>query len=165
MFEFERIQNDIVEHYFKLFKRYNKEQLLKEFIDTWLSLLQAYSKLPDFINFETKIPKLQRIRSPSKTLLIVPFENTEINVYNTTIFPLYPFRVQLKTRSVCCKEGLSLVILYLKITDIKYIGFYKIQNYKRIIKQIKLVNSKIKCYPPSSFKYFLQVNKAINKVI
>lgn len=165
MFEIKRVQQSITEHYFKLFKRYNKDHLCREFIEMWISLLCAYSKLPDFLRFESKIPILQRIQSPAKSVLIVPFENTEINVLNTTIFPLYPFRVQLKCRTVCCKEGLSLVLLYLQITNIEFIGFYKISNYKCIIEKIKSVNPKVKCYPPSSFKYFLKVNKAINKVI
>lgn len=161
MFDVKRIQNNITEYYFKIFKVYNKNNLTTEFIKTWLSLLEIYSKLPDFVQFESKIPILQCIRPNSKSVIIVPFENTNLNIRNITIFPLYPFRIQLKTRSTCCKEGLSLLLLYLKITNISIIGFYKVLNYKKIIKQIKEMNPKVKCYPPSSFRYFLKVSNSL----
>ena len=164
MFDVKRVQNSIAEYYFKIFKLYNKDSFSKEFIKTWIELLDIYSKLPDFVQFESKRPILQHIRPNSKSVLIVPFENTNINVRNTTIFPLYPFRVQLKNRTICCKEGLSLLLLYLKITNINIIGFYKVLNYKKIIKQIKESNPTVKCYPPSSFHYFLKVHNSIIKL-
>lgn len=161
MFDVKRIQNTVTEYYFKLFKAYKKNNLTMEFIKNWLTLLEIYSKLPDFVQFESKIPILQHIRPNSKSVIIVPFENTNLNVRNITIFPLYPFRIQLKNRSTCCKEGLSLLLLYLKITNINIIGFYRVLNYKKIIKKIKETNLRVKCYPPSSFHYFLKVSNSL----
>lgn len=162
MFDVEKITPDIKEYYFKVFRIYKKKDLCKEFAQLWIDLLESYTKLPDFVCFETKIPLLTRLQSPTNAILVVPFNNTKIHLRNATIFPLYPFRVQLKARTICCKEGISLLLLYLKITNIQFVGFYNVGNYKKIIERIKNLNSKIKCYPPTSFKYFAKINKVIN---
>lgn len=145
-----------------MFNRYKNDPLSREFIQLWISLLETYSKLPDFVRFENKLPLLKRLRSPTNTILVVPFENTKMYMSNVSIFPLYPFRVQLKANTICCKEGLSLLLIYLKMTNIKIVGFYNVGNYRTIIERIQQVNPAIKCYPPASFKYFSMLNKAIN---
>lgn len=164
MFDIERIRVPIAQYYFKLFNRYTtKKEYVREFITNWISLLDSYSKLPNFIRFESTVPKLERLISPTRSVLIVPFDNTKTYIKNTSIFPLYPFRVQLKRQTICCKEGLDLLILYIKIANIKVIGFLNVGNYKFIIEKIKKIYPKIKCYPPTSLKYFNLINKTVNR--
>lgn len=167
MFELQRIKLPVSEFFLKVFKNHFKEkELIEKFIFEWLTALDEYSKLPNFIRFDSKIPILNRLNSKAKSLLIVPFDNVKVHyMKNVSILPLYPFRAQLTSRSICYNNGVKFILLYLKITKIMYVGFYKISNHKKICNQIKEFNSKIKCYPPTCFKYFCERNKVINGYI
>ncbi|GFQ68207.1 hypothetical protein TNCT_730071 [Trichonephila clavata] len=109
------------------------------------------------------MPFIEGLVPHAKSVLIVSFEDTEPPVVGkVSVFPLYPFRVYLRDKSICCKEGMELLQLYLDITDIKIIGFYRVGNYKKIIDSLKQKNPNLLCYSPSLFKYFCLRNKALN---
>ncbi|GFY66928.1 hypothetical protein TNIN_179571 [Trichonephila inaurata madagascariensis] len=163
MFNLRQIRSSIIEKFLKVLGVYNKRELTQKFIKRWLELLQIYSKLPNFQSFHCKIPFLDGLVPHAKSVLVVPFEDTQPPVVgNVSVFPLYPFRVYLRDKSICCKEGLELLQLYLDITNIKVIGFYRVGNYKKIMDSLKERKPKLFCYPPSLFKYFCLRNKALN---
>lgn len=152
MFDLERHKILIGEHFFKLFHSYRKPELAQKFIRRWLELLKVYSELPNFVSFGDRAPVLKRLQPNARAVLIVPFENTIHYFHNprVSVFPLYPFRVQLTHKGICCKEGLELLLIYLEMTGIRLIGFYDVVNYKKIMESLPRAT----CYPPALFKYF-----------
>lgn len=158
MFDIKTLKIDIFEHYFKYFNNKHNTKLVKQFIFSWINLVEIYSKMPHFIRFNNDIPVLTNLDPNSKSLIIMNFHNDEIFT-NTSVFPIYIFTVYLKNRTLPCKDSIDLLLLYIKITKIKYIAFYKMQNYKKILNQIKDHYPSIKYYPPSAFYYFCKFNK------
>lgn len=158
MFDIKTLKREIFEHYFKYFSNKHNKKLVKKFIFDWTYLVEIYSKMPHFIRFNNDIPVLTNLFPNSKSLIIMTFHNDE-NFSNTSVFPICIFTAYFKNRVLTCKDSIELLLLYIKITKIKYIAFYKMQNYKKILYKIKDKYPSIKCYPPSAFYYFCKFNK------
>lgn len=160
MFDIVTLKQEIVEYYFDTFISHSKNSLVKEFIRNWIELLEIYCNMPNFIRFDKNMPVLTNLKPTSKSIIIVPFEDDEVNHFaNTSVFPVCLFTVYYKNKIVNCKESLNLLLLYIKLVNVKYIAFYKISNYKNLMDKIKEFNSNIICYPPTAFKYFCKLNK------
>lgn len=158
MFDILSVKQDVILHYFKVFNDHQKP-LVKKFINDWIYFLEIYSKIPNFIRFDKEIPVLTHLSPNIKTLIIVQFQNEDEKFSNTSVFPICLFTAYLKNRNIVCKESLNILLLYLEIANIKYIAFYKVTNYKKIMSKIYEYNSTIKCYPPSSFYFFCKRHK------
>lgn len=158
MFDFKTLKVEIYEHYFKYFNNKHNKNLVKQFIIKWINLVEIYSKMSHFIRFNNDIPVLTHLEPNSKSLIIMNFHNDEIFT-NTSIFPICIFTAFFKNRTLPCKDSIDLLLLYIKITKIKYVAFYKMQNYKKILYQIKEHYPLIKFYPPSAFYYFCKFNR------
>lgn len=160
MTDIARAQKVIGEYYTKIFYHCpDKNVVVRRFIQKCIQLVDIYSQLPHFVSFPTKIPLLRGLYPHAKSVLIVLFEDSQIFLPNVSVFPLYPFPVRLKHKNICCKEGIDLLLLYLEITNIKIVGFYRVNHYKRIVQTIKGKFPKMYCYPPNLFKYFCRINK------
>lgn len=157
MLDIKCIKIEIFEHYFKLFNLKFNKRLVKKFIYDWISLVVLFGKMPNFIRFDKKLPVLINLNPNTKSLIIVPFENDE-KFTNTSVFPICIFTAYYTNYRVSCKDYMNLLLLYLKLTKVSYIAFYKIMNYKKILSKIKEFNPNIKFYPPSSFNYFCKLN-------
>lgn len=159
MFDIVTLKQAIFEHYFKLFNLRFSKKLVKQFIIDWIYYVELYSKMPNFIRFNSDIPVLTNLQPNTKCLMIVPFQNEEMFT-NTSVFPICLFTAYYKNNfTLSCKESMQLLLLYLKITNVKYIAFYKVINYKKILCTIKEQYPNIKFYPPSSFYFFCRLNK------
>lgn len=159
MFDIISVKQEILEHYFKLFSVKHNKKLVKQFIRDWIQFVEIYSKIPSFIRFDRQVPVLTNLNPNSKSLIILSFQNDDERFSNTSVFPICLFTAYFKNYHVSCKDSMNLLILYLKITNVKYIAFYKMPNYKKILSKIKEYNPAIKCYPPSSFHYFCKLNR------
>lgn len=161
MVDIRRLRVPIAEKFFKALHSYRKPDLTKAFIKRWIELLHEYSKIPTFRSFHSKIPHLENLSPEAESLLIVPFEDSKTpRLAKVSVIPLYPFRVYLEHKSVCCKEGLEFIQMYLTITSITLVGFYDIKNYKKIIETLKASHPNVQYYAPSLFKFFCARNKA-----
>lgn len=158
MFDLKTLKHEIFEHYFKYFNNKHDIELVKKFIYDWINLIDIYSKMDNFIRFHNDIPVLTNLQTNSKSLIITTFHNDE-NFSNTSVFPICIFTAYFKNKILVCKDSIELLLLYIKITKVKYIAFYKMQNYKKILHKIKEKYPSIKCYPPSAFYYFCKFNK------
>lgn len=158
MFDIQTLKQEIFEYYFKHFNNRRNKILVKQFILNWIQFVELYSKMPHFIRFNNDIPVLTNLQPNSKSLIIMTFHNDE-KFSNTSVFPICIFTAYFKNRVLSCKDSMHLLLLYIKITKVKYIAFYKMQNYKKILYQIKEKYPAIKCYPPSAFYYFCKFNK------
>lgn len=161
MFDLKRHKTLIVESFFKHFKSYNKPILTQTFVERWLNLLSIYSKNPNFSCFDTSIPLIENLPIKPRAVLVVPNKDTkpEYSLLRTTEFPLCLFRVYLTDGKVIyCKEGIELLRLYLEITQIKLVGFYRVQNYKFVMESLNVL-TEVKFYSPSLFKYFCRMIK------
>lgn len=158
MFDFKTLKKEIYEHYFKYFNNKHNKKLVQQFICNWISLVEIYSNMSHFIRFNNDIPVLTNLNTNSKSLIIMTFHNDEF-FSNTSVFPICIFTAYCKNRILPCKDSIDLLLLYIKITKIKYIAFYKMQNYKKVLYKIKEHYPSIKCYPPSAFYYFCKFNK------
>ena len=158
MFDLIRLKQDIFVYYFKIFNSKHNQTLVKQFISDWNQYVELYSKDKNFIRFDRDIPVLRNLRPNTKSLIITTFQNDE-KFSNTTVFPICIFTAFYKNRVLTCKDSNKLLLLYLKIAKIKYVAFYKMLNYKKILHLIKKHDRTIKCYPPTSFHYFCKYNK------
>lgn len=158
MFDIKTLKQEIFEHYFKYFTNKHDQKLVKQFIFKWIYLVKVYSEIPHFIRFNNDIPVLTNLRPNTKSLIIMTFYNDE-KFTNTSVFPICIFTAYCKDRISPCKESMDLLFLYIEITKVKCIAFYKMQNYKKILRQIKEKYPSIKYYPPSAFYYFCKFNK------
>lgn len=165
MFDLERVKILIAEHFFKQFRKYNKPKLTDQFIRRWLQLLLIYSQIPNFVSFHDKAPKLNRLYPKARAVLVVPFEDFKLPFFvpNVSVFPLYPFKTYLKHKSICCREGIELLQLYLEISDIKIVGFYKVMNYKSVIDTLLEKDPSLHCYPPSLLTYFCRFSNKVSR--
>ena len=164
MFDLKKHQYFIKEFFFKHFKPFKKPSLTKLFVKRWLSLLSDYSQNSKFSCFDTLVPLIENLPTNPKALLVIPNKDTKPNYYlsNTTLFPLYPFRVYLTDGKVLyCKEGIELLRLYLEITQIKLVGFYRVNNYKFVMENLD-VPKEVKFYTPILFVYFCRMIKELN---
>lgn len=166
MFDLDRVKVDIAEQFLKRFNNHSKLRLVKRFIRRWLELLHTYSRIPYFVSFDSPAPILNFIVPHPTAVLIVPFENSaKFVIPNVSVFPLYPFRVNLTYKSFCCREGLELLSMYLKITNVPIVGIRGIYNHKKIFKSLKQKFPHLLCYPPALIAFFWRVIKVRNGCI
>lgn len=158
MFDIVRLKQDIFVYYFKIFNSKHNKTLVKQFISDWISLVELYSNDKNFIRFDRDIPVLRNLQPNAKSLIITTFQKDE-TFSNTTVFPICIFTAFYKNRNSPCKDSNNLLLLYIKIAKVKYVAFYKMTNFKKILYLIKEENPSIKCYPPTSFRYFCRLNK------
>ena len=112
MFDFDRLQLYVQDHYFRLFRFYNKPDETKYFIKRWLEFLRSYSELKEFVSFDR--PVLKRLVPRAKAVILIMFPNVPI-VLNSpflSVFPYRPFRVKLETRDICPDVGLEFLHMY-----------------------------------------------------
>lgn len=159
MFDIVRVKQAIFEHYFKLFNLKFNKKLVKKFIHDWIYFVELFSKIPNFIRFDKELPVLMNLNPNAKSLIILPFQNDD-RFSNTSVFPIVIFTAYYKNNTILtCRDSMNLLLLYLTITKVKYIAFYKIVKYKKLLCKIKEFNPNIKFYPPSSFHYFCKLNR------
>lgn len=162
MFDLKRHQTFIAESFFKHFKLFNKPKLTQQFIKRWLQLLSLYSQKPKFSCFDTAIPLIENLSIKPRAVLVIPNKDTKPDyiLLHTTQFPLCLFRVYLTDGKViyCKEEGVELLRMYLEITQIKLVGFYRVHNYKYVMECLDVL-TKVKFYTPSLFRYFCRMIK------
>lgn len=166
MFDLDRVKFYIAEEFLKRFRNRSKLRLVKRFIQRWLELLHTYSRIPDFVGFDSPAPILNLLVPRPTAVLIVPFDNcSEFIIPNVSVFPLYPFRVNLTYKSFCCREGLELLSMYLKITNVSIVGIRGIHNHRKIFKSLKQKFPHLLCYPPALIVFFWRMIKVRNGCI
>lgn len=161
MFDLKRHKSFIAESFFKHFKSFNKPTLTQQFIERWLYLLYFHSKNSQFLCFDSPIPLIENLPVKPRAILVVPNKDTrpDYSLLRTTEFPLCLFRVYLTDgKIIYCKEGIELLRLYLEITQIKLVGFYRVQNYKFVMETLNVL-TEVKFYTPSLFRYFCRMIK------
>lgn len=159
MFEIERHKSFITDHYFRLLRDYGKPDLLRQFIERWIDLLVMYSSKSHFSCFDPPVPILNRIVSKAKSVLVVPFGNTPVpHLPRCTIFPLYPFRIHTSHHVECSRDGLEMLQLYLKLTNVRIVGFYKFKN-DHILAELRKMFPHITVYNASLFSSFRKMSK------
>lgn len=164
MFDLKRHRTFIAETFFKHFKYYNKPILTQKFVERWLSLLSLHSKNPQFSCFDTSVPLIENLPLKPRAVLVIPNKEMKpgYTLMRTTEFPLCLFRVYLTDgKIIYCKEGVELLRMYLEITEIKLVGFYRVQNYKFVMDCLNVLTD-VKFYTPSLFRYFCRMTKGHN---
>lgn len=164
MFDLKRHKAFIAETFFKHFKYFNKPILTQKFVERWLSILSLYSKNPKFSCFDSPIPLIENLPLKPRAVLVISNKDTrpEYTLMHTTEFPLCLFRVYLTDgKIIYCKEGVEMLRMYLEITDIKLVGFHRVQNYKFVMECLNVLTD-VKFYTPSLFRYFCRMTKGHN---
>lgn len=128
MFDFEHIQGIIGEEYFKIFWTYSKPDESKYFIVRWLDLIHSYTKTKGFISFDPSVPVLHLLEPQAKLVVLASFPNTKLKGIpsRTSVFPLYPFRVEKDTVDETCRIGLEFFYMYLDLTGIWTVYLYNL---------------------------------------
>lgn len=156
----DRLQVQIAEHYFRLFRRYDKMDQVRFFIQRWIDVVQTYSKIPHFVAFDPPVPALNRLVSRARGVVLVPFNNSKVRRLPrfTSVFPYYPFRIKLEHTDECCKIGLEFFHLYLELTDIRFVCVYKMwYQQDKIIRELREKHPHVKIYTTASYKSFCAV--------
>lgn len=156
----DRLQVQIAEHYFKLFRRYNKMDEIQFFIRRWIDVVQTYSKLPHFVAFDPPVPVLTRLVSMANGVVLVPFNYSKVPKLPkfTSVFPYYPFRIKLEHTDESCKIGLEFFHLYLELTDIRFVCVYELwYQQDKITKELRERHPHIKIYTTASYKSFCAI--------
>lgn len=161
-FELFDLKTEIIHAFFRIFT--SEKLIVKKFISDYIDFVEMYSKMPNFIRFNKKLPILTNLQPECKSLILVYFENEQESFFNTSVFPVCLFTAYFRHRVLICRDSINLLLLYLQIADITTVGFYKLENWETVMQQIKKHNPKIKCYPPSSFHYFCKLNKIYKRV-
>lgn len=159
-FQDDRLQVQIAEHYFRLFRRYNKMDETRFFIQRWIDVVQSFSKVPHFVAFDPPVPVLSRLVFGAKGVILVPFNNSKLPRLPrfTSIFPYYPFRIKLEHTDESCKIGLEFFHLYLELTDIRLVCVYKMWfQQDKIINELRERHPHIKIYTTASYKSFCTI--------
>ncbi|GFX56573.1 uncharacterized protein TNCV_5034921 [Trichonephila clavipes] len=159
MLGLQRIQTTVAEQYFRYLRDYNQQDLLKRFMQRWMDLLSMYSSQTKFISFHPPTPILKRLIPMAVGVLVVPFPNTLIppGLKRISIFPLYPFRIQYTSHTECSRDGMEMLCLYLKLTGIKTIGFFKIHLSTQHHKLIPELQQSLHIYGSAAFNNFRTV--------
>lgn len=152
------LKKEVASHYFSLFLLHHKPSLVKEFINKWICFLEIYSQMKNFVCFKDDFPVLRNLNPAATSLIIVPFEKENEWFSNTSVFPICLFGVCLKDQLIYCKEGLDLLLLYIKISNVKTIAFHRYFQHEKIMVTIKSFYPHIQCYPPTAFRYFCKRN-------
>lgn len=155
MFDIQVAQSVAADYYFRVLRYCEKTDQLQHFIDRWLQILHTYSQLDRFVGFETRVPLLNNIQPHAVGLLIVPFQ-TRYRLTNISIIPLYPFRVRLEHKNVCCREGIEMIRLYLQLVDVEYIGFLNVSYIDNYVRELRHICPRVKIYGPDSYAVFKQ---------
>lgn len=158
MLDLDELKLKIIEKFFIQFA--SEKPIVKKFIIDYLYLVEIYYNMPHFIRFNRNVPVLNNLHPEKNSLVVVYFEK-EDEVINTSVFPICFFKAFFKHKVLFCKDSINLLLLFLEISNVKYVGFYRIKNYNFIIQKIKQYNPQIKCYPSSSFHYFCKFNKIV----
>ena len=161
MFDLKRHKPFITECFIKHFRSCKKPTLAELFINRWSSLLSEYSNNPKFSCFDTPIPLIENLPMNPKAVLVIPNKDTKpkFHLSHTTLFPLCPFRVYLNDGNILfCKEGVELLRLYLEITRIKLVGFYRVKNHKFVLEHLDVLKD-VNFYTPNLFIYFCRMTK------
>ncbi|GFW94133.1 uncharacterized protein TNCV_1978731 [Trichonephila clavipes] len=162
MFDLQRMQTTVAEQYFRYLRDYNQPDLLKRFMQRWMDLLSIYSSQTKFISFDPPTPILEHLIPMAVGVLVVPFPNTLIppGLKRISIFPLYPFRIQYTSHTECSRDGMEMLCLYLKLTGIKTIGFFKIPlstQHHKLIPEIQQSFPDLHIYGSAAFNNFRTV--------
>lgn len=160
MFDFERLHHLIVEHYFKVFRLYTKQDLSQLFIQRWIELLLMYSKLKHFIVFEPTLPVLSHLKPFARAVLVTPNYYTFPHYIppHTSLFPYCPYRIKFQHTDEFCQNSLEFLHLYLEMTDIRLVGFYQM-SYKEqeLITELQQKYPGILVYGSNSYPSFKRV--------
>ncbi|GFQ73859.1 uncharacterized protein TNCT_248041 [Trichonephila clavata] len=156
MFDLQRIQTLVAERYFRLLHGYHQPDLLQRFMQRWMDLLSMYSSQTKFVSFDPPTPILDRLVPMAVGVLVVPFPNTIIppGLKRISIFPLYPFRIQYTSHTECSRDGMEMLYLYLKLTGIKTIGFFKVPlstQHHTLIPELQQLFPNLHIYGSSTF--------------
>lgn len=129
MFDFERFQVITAEHYFKVFRSYNKPEQMKFFIKRWCELIHNYSRSNGFLSFDPTVPILSKLVPQAKAVILVPFPNTNISYVpcRTSVFPYYPFKIKKEIKDETCQIGLEFFHLYLELTGIRLVYIHEMR--------------------------------------
>ncbi|GFR22022.1 uncharacterized protein TNCT_426861 [Trichonephila clavata] len=162
MFDLQRIQTLVAERYFRLLRGYNQLDLLQRFMQRWMDLLFMYSSQTKFVSFDPNTPILERLVPMAVGVLVVFFPNTIIppGLKRISIFPLYPFRIQYTSHTECSRDGMEMLYLYLKLTGIKTIGFFKVPlstQHHKLIPELQQLFPHLHIYGSSAFNNFRTV--------
>ncbi|GFR05392.1 uncharacterized protein TNCT_240131 [Trichonephila clavata] len=155
MFDLQRIQTLMAERYFRFLRGYNQPDVLQRFMQRWMDLLSMYSSQTEFVSFDPPTPILER-------LVPMAFPNTIIppGLKRISIFPLYPFRIQYTSHTECSRDGMEMFYLYLKLTGIKTIGFFKVPlstQHHELIPELQQLFPHLNIYGSSAFSNFRTV--------
>lgn len=161
MFDFERVQLLVREHYFKLFRCYDKPEEIGYFVRRWLDLVRSYSSSKDFVAFDPKVPVLTRLVPRATSVILVPFPNVKVHwgLPSTSVFPYFPFRVRKDTHDVCCRAGLELFLLYLELTGIRTVCLFRLYpgQEDKIVEELQQKYPDIKVYGKGSYDCFKRI--------
>lgn len=146
------------DHYFSLLRYCKQPNVLHAFIQRWIDLLNMYSSQNHFVTFEPKLPLLKRLKSGAVAVLVVPFENTIVpaRLKNVSIFPLYPFRVRTTLHTECSRDGEEMLQLYLTLSRITLVGFYKVSDNALCVSNLLLQQPHLRVYTNRLFSSFCQ---------
>lgn len=159
-FRDDRLEVQIAEHYFRLFRRYDKMDETRFFVKRWIDVIHSYSKMPRFVAFDPPVPVLNRLVSGAQGVILVPFNNSKVPRLPrfASVFPYYPFRIKLEHTDESCKIGLEFFHLYLEMTDIRFVCVYKMwYQQDKIIKELHEKHPCVKIYTTTSYKSFCSV--------
>lgn len=161
MFDFERVQLLIREHYYRLFRGCQKPEETGYFIKRWLDLVRSYSTSSDFLSFDPTVPVLTRLVPKAKTVIVVPFPNVKVywGLPSTSVFPFFPFRVRKETNDVACRAGLEFLHLYLELTGIRVVCLYRLYpgQEDKIAEELQQKHPDVKVYGKGSYDSFKRI--------
>lgn len=162
MFDFNRVQQQVHEYYFKLFRHYNKPDATDYFIKRWLDLIRSYSVAKDFIAFDPTLPVLHRLVPRPRALVLVPFPNVQVSWGpHISVFPYYPLRVKKERHDVTCHAGLEFLHLYLELTGLRTLCLYNFfpGQERRIVAELQDTYPGIRIYGKGSYDSFLRTTR------
>lgn len=165
MFDFERLQVIIAEHFFKVFRSYNKPEQMSFFIRRWCELIHTYSKMNGFLSFDPTVPVLSRLVPQAKAIILVPFPNTSISYIppHTSIFPYYPFKVKKEVTDETCQIGLEFFHLYLELTGIRIIYIHNMRYQEdNIASELQDKYPNIELYGRGAYNCFRRKVQSLN---
>lgn len=161
MFDFERVQLQIREYYFKLFRHYNKPEEIRYFVQRWLDIIRSYSEHKEFIAFDPPLPVLKRLVPRAQAVILVPFPNIQVRLRlgpYTSIFPYFPFRVKKVLHDETCRTELQFFNLYLDITGIRTVCLYNFFHHqeRNIMVELQKNYPDIEVYGKGSYDCFMR---------
>lgn len=127
----------IQESLFKVLKCYGKSDETRLFIKKWLQMLYCYTSDRDFITFEPNPPVLSTLVPNAVAIMVIPYSSSKIpfRFRYLSIFPLFPFRIQMKHTDMPCQNQSDFLKLYIKLSGIRMIGFHSMTFQERSISE------------------------------